>query len=153
MAGKQSNRAADRSSWFHPGGEVPAKPPVKLTKEEMWHYTDLRKRMAMVGVGGAADVSVLVQASRIGARCDKLVEMLAGMDEWTSVNGAGTQLVHPLLAELGRQESKYKDLLAALYLTPRARGSARLTTNEIEQANTAKDEEPEGLSVFKLAQA
>jgi hypothetical protein len=118
----------------------------------MWHYTDLRKRMEMVGVGGAADTSILIQAARIGARCDKLVTMLAGMDEWTSVNGAGTQLVHPLLAELGRQESKYKDLLAALYLTPRARGSARLTTNEIDQANTSKDEEPE-LAVFKLAQA
>jgi hypothetical protein len=62
-------------------------------------------------------------------------------------------LVHPLLAELGRQESKFKDLLAALYLTPRARGSARLTTNEIEEANTGKNEEPEGLAVFKLAQA
>jgi hypothetical protein len=151
--GKRGTKAADRSSWFHPGGGVPEKPPIKLTKPELWHYNDLRLRMEMVGVGGNADAPTLVQAARISARIDKLLALLETMDDWTSTNGAGTLLVHPYVAEVSRQESKLRDLFSALYLTPRARGSARLTTNEIEEANTGKNEEPEGLAVFKLAQA
>jgi hypothetical protein len=150
--GKRGTKAADRSSWFHPGGGIPEKPPVKLNKRELWHYQDLRGRMNMVGVGGNADVQTLVQASRISARIEKLAAVLETMDDWTSTNGAGTLLIHPYVAEVSRQESKLRDLFSALYLTPRARGSARLTTNEIDQANTSKDEEPE-LAVFKLAQA
>lgn len=118
----------------------------------MWHYSDLRSRMEMVGVGGNADVMALVQAARISARIEKLLKLLEGMEDWTSSNGAGTLLVHPYVAEVSRQESKLRDLFSALYLTPRARGSARLTTNEIEQAGSGQEEEG-GLSVFKIAQA
>ena len=108
--------------------------------------------MGMVGVGGSADAMAVVQAARISARIDRLVSRLADMEDWTGFNAAGALLVHPYVAEVSRQESKLRDLFSALYLTPRSRGSARLTTNEIDQANTSKDEEPE-LAVFKLAQA
>lgn len=150
--GKRGTKPADRSSWFHPGGGIPKKSPVELNEREMWHYSDLRSRMEMVGVGGNADVMALVQAARISARIEKLLKLLEGMEDWTSSNGAGTLLVHPYVAEVSRQESKLRDLFSALYLTPRARGSARLTTNEIEQAGSGQEEEG-GLSVFKIAQA
>lgn len=137
--GKRGTKATDRSSWFHPGGGIPAKPPIKLTKEEMWHYTDIKKRMDMVGVGGAADTMALVQAARISARIDRLVGRLEDMEDWTGFNAAGALLVHPYVAEVSRQESKLRDLFSALYLTPRARGSARLNTNEIAHAKPDED--------------
>lgn len=131
MAGKRGKKPADRSGWFHPGGGFPLK--VKgLTKEQHEHYTDLRKRCEMVGIGGAADLPVLIHCARIGARCDQMSAQYETMDRTDP-----DRLKH--LAELGKQESRYKDLLAALYLTPRARGSARLNTNELAHAKPEED--------------
>ena len=131
MAGKRGRKATDRTGWFHPGGELPVK--VKgLTKDQHEHYTDLRKRCEMVGIGGAADLPVLIHAARIGARCDAMSAEYEAMPR-----PSPDALKH--LAELGKQESRYKDLLAALYLTPRSRGSARLNSDEVAKAQAPED--------------
>jgi hypothetical protein len=116
MAGKRGKKPVDQNGWFHPGGGFPLK--VKgLSQPEHEHYTDLRKRCEMVGIGGAADLPGLIQAARIGARCESMVAKLRTLND-ASPEGL------KYLAELGKQESKYKDCLANLYLTPGAGGSA-----------------------------
>jgi hypothetical protein len=68
---------------------------------------------------------------------DRLDAEVGALPSMISKNSAGVDCIHPACIELDRLESKFKDYLCTLYMTPRTRGSASLPSQYREQAENA----------------
>lgn len=130
----RGRKAADTGSWYRPGGPLPTKGPG-LTREENAHYKAFLTALDAVGMAGKADLQMVLLAARLAARADRFRAVEAVLPDVTVRNSAGALTMHPVYAELSRTESRLRDTLAALYLTPRARGSTKLTADQRAQAS------------------
>lgn len=129
----RGRKKVDKSSWLKPGGSLPAKPPG-LTPEEQAHYAWIRGAIEWTGTGGQADLMLVVLAARVAARADVLRAAVAA-----NPPRKGDDRLHPAWQELSRTESRLRDILAALYLSPRTRGSARLGADKQAEASHGSD--------------
>lgn len=129
IAVARGRKSADRSGWMRPGGALPSK-VGELNAEEKRYYAWLIKAMEPLGIGGKSDLLSVVLTARLAARCDKLRNEINELPSSTVKNGNGNIVINPLYAELGRTESRLRDCLCGLYLTPRTRGSTRLPAED-----------------------
>ena len=139
----RGRKTQDRSGWMRPGGPLPAKAPG-LKADEQRHYKWLIGAMAALGVGGRSDLLSVKLAARLTARCERLQSELYELESSTVRNAAGGVVMHPLYAELGRCESRLRDCLCGLYLSPRTRGTTRLPAESQAEADQG-DEMPSAL--------
>ena len=139
----RGRKTQNRSGWMRPGGPLPAKAPG-LKADEQRHYKWLIGAMAVLGVGGRSDLMGVKLAARLAARCERLQLELDALTSSTVKNAAGGVVMHPLYAELGRCESRLRDCLCGLYLSPRTRGTTRLPAESQAEANQG-DEMPSAL--------
>lgn len=95
--------------------------------------------MAKVGVGGESDLMSVILAARIAARCDMFRALVNALPEPTVRTGTGALAMHPAFAELSRSESRLRDCLAGLYLSPRTRGTTRLPAETLAGADAGED--------------
>lgn len=91
--------------------------------------------MEKVGVGGHSDLMGVMLAARIAARCDMLRAVVDSLPDPTVKTGTGALAMHPAFAELSRSESRLRDCLAGLYLSPRTRGTTRLPAETLADAD------------------
>jgi hypothetical protein len=129
----RGRKKVDRTSWLKPGGSLPAK-PTGLTKEEQAHYAWIREALEWVSMGGRADLMLVMLAARVAARADVLRAIVAA-----NPPTAADDRLHPAWQELSRTESRLRDILAALYLAPRTRGSTRLPAESQAGAQLGDD--------------
>jgi hypothetical protein len=120
------------------GGEL-TKKPKDLTAAEQKYYTWILEALTWVGVGGEADLETIKTVSRIGARCDSLRKIVAGLDSPLVPKGQNGSQLHPAYESLASLETRYRDCLSSLYLSPKARGQCRLPADQ--QAGLAKHDE------------
>lgn len=146
----RGRKTADRSGWMRPGGSLPPK-PSGLNKAELAHYRWILAAIKPLGIGGKSDLMSVTLAARIAARADRLRAELEALPQSTVVNSAGGIVMHPLFAELGRTESRLRDCLCGLYLSPRTRGSTRLpgeTQAEAQGGAAADSQDSKFLSLL-----
>jgi hypothetical protein len=105
--------------------------------------------MQEVGFGGQSDLMVVILACRIAVRADLLRKSLEGLTDLLIPGQRGAQ-IHPVVQELSRTESRLKDVLAALYLSPRTRGSSKLPVNLEAEISGSQPEEQN--PILKLLQ-
>jgi hypothetical protein len=122
-------RQVDTEGWLQPGGPLPPM-PASLKGKEKAYYKTLVEHMELVGVGGYADQLLVIQTAKLMARKDRVEAEVSKLKSVTVIQPSGTMAVHPAAVELDRLESKLKDHFAGLYLTPRTRGSTKLSRNE-----------------------
>lgn len=139
----RGRKAKDTGGWQRPGGRLPAK-VAGLSDLEAKHYDWFREAVEVVGMCGRVDMRMVILAAEWSALCESLKQDLAALPSKTVKNAAGGTVMNPLYAELSRARNSLRDCLAALYLTPRARGSARPTSEEKAGAQ-GQDETPEAL--------
>lgn len=139
----RGRKSLHTDNWYRPGGPLPSKGPG-LSKQENAHYKAFLAALDAVGMAGKADLQMVLLAARLAARADRFRAVEAGLPDVTVRNSAGALTMHPVYAELSRTESRLRDTLAALYLTPRARGSTKLSADQRAQASAppmSEDEE------------
>jgi hypothetical protein len=78
------------------------------------------------------------------ARCDQLRAVMNALADPTVKNAAGGVVMHPVYAELSRTESRLRECLCGLFLTPRTRGATRLPA-ESQAGAVGGDDTPEAL--------
>jgi hypothetical protein len=148
---KRGVKKVNRSTWLKAGGAFPEKPTGinALNAAELRYYKWIVPAMQEVGFGGQSDLMVVILACRIAVRADLLRKSLEGLTDLLIPGQRGAQ-IHPVVQELSRTESRLKDVLAALYLSPRTRGSSKLPVNlEAEiSGNPAEEQNP----ILKLLQ-
>lgn len=142
--GRKTN---DRSGWMRPGGKLPARAPG-LTAAEAAHYRWIVGAMKPLGIGGKSDLMSVVLAARLAARCDWLRGILAGLESPTVTNAAGGTVMHPVFSELGRTESRLRDCLCGLYLSPRTRGTTRLPAESQASADAGDHDQSALLKIL-----
>ena len=134
----RGRKSQDRGGWMRPGGALPSKAPG-LKADEQRIYKWLIGAMAALGVGGKSDLMAVTLAARSAARCERLQVELDALTSSTVKNAAGGVVMHPLYAELGRCESRLRDCLCGLYLSPRTRGTTRLPAESQAEANQGEE--------------
>lgn len=128
---------------MRPGGKLPKK-AGDLNAAEQRYYQWIIQAMEPLGVGGKSDLLSVVMTARLAARCDQLRAVLDGLESPTVKNAAGGVVMHPVYAELSRTESRLRDCLCGLFLTPRTRGATRLPAESQAEAMSG-DDAPESL--------
>lgn len=144
----RGRKATDTGGWLRPGGKLPSKVPG-LSALESEFYAWFREAIDQIGMGGRVDLRMVILASEWAALCEELKRDIAKLTSKTQKNAAGGTVMNPLFAELSRARNSLRDCLAALYLTPRARGSARPTSQEKSLAKSEHtDEDPALLRIL-----
>jgi|Laugrefa1bdmlbdn_1035148.scaffolds.fasta_scaffold49050_2 hypothetical protein len=148
---KRGVKKVSRSTWLKAGGAFPEKPTGvnAMNAAELRYYNWIVPAMQQVGFGGNSDLMMVVLACRIAVRADLLRKSLDGLTDLLIPGQRGVQM-HPVVQELSRTESRLKDALAALYLSPRTRGSSQLPVNLEAEVSGSQPEEQN--PILKLLQ-
>ena len=129
----RGRKQTDAVGWMTPGGGLPDQGP-ELNAAQQDCYQRLVKSMRLINVGGLSDLGIVCRTAKLWARLEAVESEVLAMPSLVIKNSAGVDCVHPLAIELDRLESKLRDHLCALYLTPRTRGAARLPQDFKESA-------------------
>lgn len=125
-----------------PREPLAATPPaeLKLSGRAKQIYSQFAKRLRAEGFASAADARTVALASMSAALVERMEEEVAALSSLTVHGSTGQTRPHPLLGELRSERAHLASLLGALFMTPRARSSARMTEAQMR----GRVEEPEG---------
>lgn len=114
-------------------------PPAGLDgKEAKKIYKQLSEMLRDAGLAKDIDAETVAMAASSIVRVRRLRQEADKVNELTVMSAKGTVMVHPIFAELRREESRLQSVLDRLYLTPKSR-----------QAKSNKDEASRGLQASK----
>lgn len=106
------------------GGALSLTPPAGLvSREARAAYRRLAGVLRRSGAAQSVDAEAVALAASSIARLKLLRDEAERTTEVTVASAKGTVMVHPIFAELRREETRLQSILDRLYLTPRSRQS------------------------------
>jgi P27 family predicted phage terminase small subunit len=113
-------------------------PPGLDGKEAKKIYKQLSEMLRDAGLAKDIDAETVAMAASSIVRVRRLRQEADKVTDLTVMSAKGTVMVHPIFAELRREESRLQSVLDRLYLTPKSR-----------QAKSNKDDVSRGLQASK----
>lgn len=125
-----------------PDGEaLSLTPPASLvSREARAAYRKIAATLRKSGAAQSVDAEAVALAASSVARLKQLRDEAERTTEVTVMSAKGTVMVHPIFAELRREETRLQSILDRLYLTPKSRQS-RTSQAERERMATQANAE------------
>lgn len=122
-----------------PRAALSADAPKEMKGRARQLYLKLSRDLIAEGYACQADARVVALAAKTEAHAERLENAVDALGELV-VFSTGGQKIHPLVAELRAVRSQLANIYGALFLTPRARSSSRMTESMARAAATKSDD-------------
>lgn len=124
-------------------------PPALVGREARAAYRRIAAVLRAAGTARSVDAEAVSLAASSVARLRLLRDEAEKVEQVTVRSAKGTVMIHPVFAEMRREESRLQSILDRLYLTPRSRQSRTAQAERDRLAQRAQAEvDPEVLRLL-----